>query len=1226
MTKKKKIAMIFFPLILIISFFALRFWAQEGCIEYLGGVFTENFNTEDYKDIDNSSVGYWPPGPITLNWLGGNLMITSPTGMGSQIYVCDAGDFDGDGLPDLIGLDITEDPVTEVRRFVLILIRNTFEDLDDDGIDDDGIIFLTDESEIYETGLDVGPAAITVGDYNNDGLLDFFFYKNDLDDIIYDKFVAAMYINTGTATDPDFYPHGSSPNLDFTSRFEQEEIYCQWSGDHLCSVDIDEDGDTDVLVISQDQIFLVRNPGPGPGDFKLSKFEIAEINYDQPPGFPIAAADDYGGTAIDAADLDNDGDIDIVVGTIEDIPYLVFYKNDGTGYFTRYEIPIPRPDCTGPVATIIEDFDQDGWPDIMSTMDQWQSGNSSKLWMMRNNGLQEGGGIPVDFEFRCFNDCLPVTPPLWRDYEEPWGVDEAYYDTDIAIAVDFDQDGDMDFLFADGNHLGDYFLAENELAAVYTTYGEAWSTNISAGLDPDLFAITKVRITKLDQSVRGGSSEGLKVEYYLSNNDGRDWEFFASYEEGDIHNYTDLPVHTFNHFGTQLRWKAILSAPEDPMAEYTGASFDTPLIDEIQLEYTHVDRREYSRTSAVVANVMEGEQEKKYLLASTFYFPSWNGHLRAYDISAMTPESTSYSVLKTVSRPDLSKESGRDIPEGLNVNISWDAGELLDSRSASTRSIYTAVPVDSVITRIDFTASNVGTLGPILQDVNNDNLGLIDFIRGEGRSWKLADSNHSNPLVVGPPDGAAAQMGAGYQDFLDTWVSRRKVLYIGANDGMLHCFDVLTGEELWGFIPYNLLPKVKNMWGVEAETGERYFARDIYVDGSPVVADVYIDVNGDASKEWTTILICGQGAGKGSGIGGGTNYYFAMDITDPDNPQPLWEFTHDWLGETWSVPVVGKIRKNGEDAWLVFTGSGYDNNPSEVVGNVFYAVDAETGEYSWAFYAWEVDTTGESGWGITPNIPNTIPGSPSIIDIDQDGYADRVYVADLDGRLWKVDVSIEYQNPTSWVAVTIYEDSNNYPIISKPAVWINYVLGGTIPRLYFGTGGDDRAPSDVAYSFMALLDAPTPEVEWYLGDYSILNLPEQKDLGDLSSGERVWADPKVADYIVYFSTLTGSIDSVDPCESIVGVGKLYARFVQTVAGSIIGGTAFATDSGSVESVALAIKTRAAVTFGEGERAADGTRKREVYIQEYDSTIQKLEQAIGAILKIKSWREVYRVIK
>ncbi len=1194
MNKKKKITVILLPLIIIISFFALKFWAQEDCVEYLGGVFTENFNTEDYKDIDNTSVAYWPSGPISLNWLGGNLEITSPTGMGSQIYVCDAGDFDGDGYPDLIGLDIGTDDR-------LILLRNKFEDLDMDGLDDDGLIFEIDTTEVYETGLAVGPASITVADYNNDGLLDFFFYKNDDDDPVYDLFVVGMYINSGTATDPDFSPHDQSPSLDFTSRFMSAGIYCRWAADHLTSVDIDNDGDIDVLVISQDQIFLVRNPGAG--NFDIANFDISELNYDQTPGFTIGMQ----GSSIDAGDLDNDGDIDIVVGSVEDYAYLVFYENDGTGFFTRYEIPIPNPDATGTDTTNIADFNQDGWLDIMCANDRWRAGNDARMWMFENKGLQEGGGLPLNLEFVCFNDCLPITP-------DP-------HDVDMGVSVDFDLDGDIDLIFADANDSGDYYLAINELANVYTTYGEAWSTNISGALDASLYAITKTEITNLKMKTRGKSRTGLKVELYLSNNDGQDWEFFQSFEETDIRNYNSLPVHTFNHFGTRLRWKAIMSALEDPMEEFSGASFDTPLIDEIIFEYTLVDKREYTRTSVVVTNIEEGGQQKRYLLASTFYFPSWEGHLRAYDISAMTPESTSLSVLRTVSRPDLSETSGREVvPSG--VEIVWDAGELLDARSAASRTVYTATPVDSVLARVDFTASNVDTLGPILQDVNNDNEGLIDYIRGEGRTWKLGDSNYSNPVVIGPPDGSVDQMGDGYQDFMNAWVDRRKVVYVGANDGMLHCFDVITGEEVWGFIPYNLLPKLKNMWAVDEATGERYSARDIYVDGSPMVADVYIDADGDASQEWTTILISGQGAGKGSSLGGGINYYFALDITDPDNPQPLWEFTHDFLGETWSVPVVGKIRKNGEDAWLAFMGSGYDNDPSDTVGNVFYAVDAETGEYFWGLYAGEVDTSVALGW----NIPNTIPCSPSIVDINQDGLADRVYVADLDGRVWKIDVSIDYEDPNSWEGVIIYEDSNNYPIISKPADWINYVAGGTIPRLYFGTGGDDRAPNDVAYSFIALLDAPTPEVEWYLGDPAILGLPEEKNVADMSIGDRVWADAKVADYIVYFSTLTGSIDSVNPCESVVGVGKLYARFVQTVAGSIIGGTAFVTASGSQESIELAIKTRAAVTFGERERASGGTRKRAVYIQEYDSTIQKMEQSIGAILKVKSWREVFRIIR
>jgi hypothetical protein len=51
-----------------------------------------------------------------------------------------------------------------------------------------------------------------------------------------------------------------------------------------------------------------------------------------------------------------------------------------------------------------------------------------------------------------------------------------------------------------------------------------------------------------------------------------------------------------------------------------------------------------------------------------------------------------------------------------------------------------------------------------------------------------------------------------------------------------------------------------------------------------------------------------------------------------------------------------------------------------------------------------------------------------------------------------------------------------------------------------------------------------------------------------------------------------------------------------------------------------------VTLGETATAEGGLRKREVYIQEYDSTLQRLEQLTGGLLKIKSWREVYSIYK
>ena len=87
------------------------------------------------------------------------------------------------------------------------------------------------------------------------------------------------------------------------------------------------------------------------------------------------------------------------------------------------------------------------------------------------------------------------------------------------------------------------------------------------------------------------------------------------------------------------------------------------------------------------------------------------------------------------------------------------------------------------------------------------------------------------------------------------------------------------------------------------------------------------------------------------------------------------------------------------------------------------------------------------------------------------------------------------------------------------------------PRVYFGTGGDDKAPDDTTYSFIAVIDGDSPEVEWFIGDPDLLGLPAEKDVGDLTMGEKVWADPVVANATCFFSTLTGNIETVDPCKT-----------------------------------------------------------------------------------------------
>ncbi|MBU1186221.1 MAG: VCBS repeat-containing protein [Acidobacteria bacterium] len=1175
-----------------------HFQAQETCTEF-SGFFTENFNTTDYKDTINSSVSDWPNGPVSLNYLGANFQVTEPSGMGARIYVCDAGDFDGDGKPDLIGLDIGNN-----NR--LILIRNYYEDRNGDNVDDDGVIFQIDTREVYDTGMTCGPATITTADYNNDGLMDFFFMKNNSDQFGYSGFVAAMYINRGNARNPNFRRYNQSPNLNFTSRFQQAGIYINWAADHLCSVDIDSDGDVDVLAISQDKIFLIRNPGED--NFNLNNFEISELNYDQRTGFTTGR----GGSSVDAGDFDGDGDVDVIGGTVNDYHYLVYYDNDGTGNFVRYELAIPNDEATGTVATCVADFNQDGRLDIFGATDRWNAGNEAHMWIFKNLGV--GVSMPVNWSFNCLNNCQAILP-------DP-------HDVDMSASLDYDGDGDMDIILADANNSGDYYLVRNEIASVYALQAEARSTNVVGDLDPERYAVTKVTVSRLQMGWTGRSRVGLSIDLFVSNN-GSEWDLYDTYLENELTNYTNLHQHSFLHFGTQLYWRAVLNAQEDVMAEYDDASYDTPLLSEIQLEYVFVERREYSRTSVAAASFYDDDSNrKKVLIGASFYYPGWQGQLRAYDITSMSSTSSASSQIETITRPDITSETGREIV-AENVDILWDAGELLNNRSAADRVIYTAVPSSGVRrSRLDFTTSNAGVLGPLLQDYNNNTSGLIDFIRGDGRDWKLGDINHSNPVVVGPPSGNASLKGDGYADFAETWEDREKYVYVGANDGMIHCFSVETGEEKWAFVPYNLLPKLRNMWGVDAATGARYFSRDEYVDSTPSVEDVYIDADGDRNQEWITMLVCGQGPGQGSTLAGGTtgNFYFALDITNPDDPQPIWEYTHSSMGETYSVPAIGKISYRGNITWAVFMGSGYDNIVGGgVQGHRFFTLRADDARLIYNFTVGNVNT--RRRWSNGVDLSRSLPGSPSIVDTDNDGDADRVYIGDTEGRLWKIDVSDNLRRASDWKRKTIYTDRDNYPIITKPAVWMDASVDGSPPRIYFGTGGDDNAPNDGLYSFIALIDyGNNEEVEWFVGDADNLRLDEDLDKGDLAAGEKIWADPQVANNVVYFSTLFGSIESVDPCENLAGEGKLYGRYVKQIGGSIVGSSSFAGSSGTtLEHLDLEIKTRAAVTIGE-QSGTGGTRTQEVFIQEYDSTIQQLKLPAGAVLKVRSWREVYRIIK
>ncbi|KAF0164697.1 MAG: type IV pilus assembly protein PilY1 [Rhodocyclaceae bacterium] len=301
--------------------------------------------------------------------------------------------------------------------------------------------------------------------------------------------------------------------------------------------------------------------------------------------------------------------------------------------------------------------------------------------------------------------------------------------------------------------------------------------------------------------------------------------------------------------------------------------------------------------------------------------------------------------------------------------------------SPSTLSQYAAL---SVSNPADITASN-----------------LVDFLRGNrgleqdgdishAQIWRyrahvFGDIVNTQPVYMKAPSGIYTD--AGYADFKagGTAASRRPVVFVSAQDGMLHAINADTaavtvsaatvqpGEEMWAFIPSQVLPSMKVL--ADVNYAHRYF-----VDGQITVADV--DFGGG---NWRTILVGGQGAG-------GTSYY-ALDVTDPLNPKYLWEFTNTNLGYTFSNATVTKLH-NGQ--WAVMFASGYNNHLSGGNGDGYlFALNPETGAI-------------ETGYPIATGA-TTLPSNLGKLAVwadnpATDNTAQFAYAGDLNGDLWRFDL------------------------------------------------------------------------------------------------------------------------------------------------------------------------------------------------------------------------------
>lgn len=398
-----------------------------------------------------------------------------------------------------------------------------------------------------------------------------------------------------------------------------------------------------------------------------------------------------------------------------------------------------------------------------------------------------------------------------------------------------------------------------------------------------------------------------------------------------------------------------------------------------------------------------------------------------------------------------------DAAGNIDDSIDWNVNAALAGQIANdSRTILTYKP--SVKTGIPFRWPNNSTSpGPTdldrqqLEELSRDPItGAVDgngsarlrYLRGhdvEGfrkREKPLGDIVHSMPQLVGPPvyyypdywGAGEPESTSPYSAFGKQHAERQRVVYVGANDGMLHAFDAGqksvdgwtagTGSELFAYVPstaYEELPELTNF----------NYQHKFYVDASPRTGDAFF------AGDWHTVLVSGLGRG-GQGI-------FALDITDVGSVTEeradstvLWEFTDaddQDLGYTYTSPLIARMH-NGR--WAAIFGNGY--NATESDGHVsshgkgaIYIVDLETGVLLKKMLS-------NAGSAANPNGIN----APTAIDLDNDNIIDIIYAGDLLGRLTKYDV--RSSNPAQWERIsdqmfgTFDRDSRSIPVTSEVAV------------------------------------------------------------------------------------------------------------------------------------------------------------------------------------------------
>jgi type IV pilus assembly protein PilY1 len=415
----------------------------------------------------------------------------------------------------------------------------------------------------------------------------------------------------------------------------------------------------------------------------------------------------------------------------------------------------------------------------------------------------------------------------------------------------------------------------------------------------------------------------------------------------------------------------------------------------------------------------------------------WTGNLFAFNVdsSGVVDTLPADAIWSAATQLDAQNWVSGALPHGRNI-ATYDpvVGHAIPFEWNPSTTVTSGIAPMTTLGGTDLTTFTPDTNG---QDV-------LEYLRGSkakeqqnggqfrNRTHLLGDIVFSNPAYVAGP--SANNLTASYLSFAAAHASRPPVIYVGADDGMLHAFDAATGNERFAYIPRGVYGNLINL------VSPFYNSRHLFfVDGSPQVADVQF-----ADSTWHSVLYGNEGAGGKS--------IFAIDVTDPSlinseatlSSAVLWDFTHFDMGLGFGNPQLA----NTSAGTLLFVSNGYDSTNEKPF---LYALNPQTGA---TFF--KVDLCAQVPTACNLSVAN---GLSSAIVVNTSGqstaFANMVYAGDLQGNLWRIDIS--NPTPTSWTASVILQArdlaGNPQPITAAPVATLNPKypqVAGTM--VFVGTG------------------------------------------------------------------------------------------------------------------------------------------------------------------------------